>query len=68
MDRRGILWDSNTPAGSICVLRNTYAAMPAILVEPGFVGNDHDAAKLKDKYWRERVAKRIASALTDKEN
>lgn len=65
MNRRGVKLDNRGAHKSLYVLQNTYSQMRAILIEVGFLTNKEDAAKLADKYWRERVSKSIAKALTD---
>lgn len=37
--------------------------MPAVLIELGFLSNRHDAARMRTKYWRKRVAQAIATAV-----
>ncbi len=65
MTRRGVKRDDEGAHKSLYVLQNTYSQMRSILVEIGFLTNKEDAAKLADRYWRERVSKAIAKALTD---
>jgi N-acetylmuramoyl-L-alanine amidase len=48
---------------SLYVLRNTYAVMPAVLIEVGFLSNAADAAKLRDRRWSEDLACNMAAAL-----
>ena len=45
------------------VLRET--AMPAVLVELGFVSNDGDRAKLVSEAWQERAAEAIAAGIME---
>ncbi len=65
MNRRGVKRDDEGAHKSLYVLQNTYSQMRSILVEIGFLTNKDDAAKLADRYWRERVSRVIAKALTD---
>lgn len=44
------------------------AKMPSVLVEVGFISNRQEAKKLKDKSYRERVAKAIASGIINYKN
>ncbi|NLN75867.1 MAG: N-acetylmuramoyl-L-alanine amidase [Armatimonadetes bacterium] len=53
---RGAKWDSQSQYSRLRVLRDTYRYMPSVLLEIGFLTNSHDAALLKDKYWRQRVS------------
>lgn len=61
---RGAKWDSQSRYSSLRVLRDTHRHMPAVLLEIGFITNDHDAKLLADKHWREAVAVDLAAALT----
>ena len=47
----------------LAVLRET--AMPAVLVELGFVSNDGDCAKLVSDEWQERAADAIAAGIME---
>ena len=49
---------------NLSVLRNT--DMPAILIEMGFIDNDHDVVLLEDK--QDTLAKAIARGVTDYAN
>lgn len=40
-----------------------YAKMPSVLVEVGFISNRSEEAKLKDKYYRQKLAKSIANGI-----
>lgn len=62
---RGVKIDSQSQYKSLRVLRDTYKLCPAFLIEVGFLTNPADALLLKDKYWRERVACRMARALDE---
>ena len=48
-------------ANDYAVLRET--AMPAVLVELGFVSNDGDRAKLISEDWQERAAEAIVAGI-----
>jgi N-acetylmuramoyl-L-alanine amidase len=63
LKNRGVKWDSQSQYSSLCVLRDTYRHMPAVLLEIGFLTNTHDAGLLADKYFREAVATQLAVAL-----
>jgi N-acetylmuramoyl-L-alanine amidase len=63
---RGVKWDSQSQYSSLAVLRGTYKHMPAILLEVGFLTNATDSKNLRNKYWRELLAKRVARVLTNK--
>ncbi len=39
------------------------AKMPSVLIEVGFISNKQEAAKLKDSFYREKVARAIASGI-----
>ena len=47
----------------LAVLRET--AMPAVLVELGFISSDNDRAKLVSDEWQERAAEAIASGIME---
>ena len=55
------LHDRGTKAGDYYILRHT--AMPAVLVETGFVTNPDDAAKLASIDWLNMGADAIAEAI-----
>lgn len=63
MGYRGVRWDSQSQHKSLYVLRNTYARMPAVLLEVGFLTSPVDAAMLADGSWIERVSLRLAEAV-----
>lgn len=63
MPLRGAKWDSQSAYSRLCVLRDTYKYMPAVLLEIGFLTNDKDARMLSNKYWRERLAELLPKAL-----
>jgi N-acetylmuramoyl-L-alanine amidase len=44
------------------------AEMPSVLVEVGFISNRQEARKLKDSFYREKVAKAIASGIITYKN
>jgi N-acetylmuramoyl-L-alanine amidase len=60
---RGVKPDTLSAVKSLYVLRNTYAVMPAVLIEVGFLSNAADAAKLRDRRWSEDLACNMAAAL-----
>ena len=64
MKSRGVKWDSQGQHKSLRVLQDTYHAMPAVLLEIGFLTNVKDAAQLRDPQWQERVSIEIAAALS----
>jgi N-acetylmuramoyl-L-alanine amidase len=39
------------------------ADMPAILIETAFISNKDEENKLRDPYWREKIAKAIADGV-----
>jgi len=49
--------------GGLTVLTRTHKAMPAVLLEVGFLTNPSDAKLLSDRHVRERVAGEIAKAI-----
>ena len=63
MRSRGVKWDSRSQHSRLRVLRDTYRHMPAVLLEIGFLTNDHDAELLKDRFFREAVAISVAGRL-----
>lgn len=50
-------------ANNYAVLRET--AMPAVLVELGFISNPSDCAKLVSEEWQERAAEAIAAGIME---
>ena len=56
-------WDSRSQHSRLRVLRDTYRHMAAVLLEIGFLTNDHDAALLNDRFFREAVAISVAARL-----
>jgi len=44
------------------------AKMPSVLIEVGFISNKQEAAKLKDSFYREKVARAIAKGIIDYKN
>lgn len=60
---RGVKPDNQSQHRSLTVLRTTYKAMPAVLVEIGFVSNPDDAEKLKDRRAIENLAVAMAREL-----
>ena len=60
---RGVKWDSRSRHSRLRVLRDTYRHMPSVLLEIGFLTNDHDAALLNDRFFREAVAISIARRI-----
>lgn len=63
LKRRGVKWDSQSQHSRLKVLRDTYTAMPAVLIEAGFITNPSDAAKLADAKWQDILAKALADAV-----
>ncbi len=63
MRSRGVKRDSRSQHSRLRVLRDTYRHMPAVLLEIGFLTNDHDAALLRDRFFREAVAISVAGRL-----
>jgi N-acetylmuramoyl-L-alanine amidase len=55
------LYDRGAKKANFHVLRES--AMSSLLTENGFIDNDHDAAKLSDSNWRERVARGHVNGL-----
>ncbi len=49
--------------GSVAVLRNS--VIPAVLVEPGYITNERDLKKLKDKGIQKEVAMLIVKSITE---
>jgi N-acetylmuramoyl-L-alanine amidase len=39
------------------------AAMPAVLVEIGFISNAHEEERLQDEGYRDRIARALAAGL-----
>ncbi|OFX13637.1 MAG: hypothetical protein A2Z18_07165 [Armatimonadetes bacterium RBG_16_58_9] len=62
---RGVKWDSHSRHSRLRVLRDTYRYMPAVLLEIGFLTNDHDAALIKNKSFREAVAISLSRVIQD---
>lgn len=60
---RGVKTDDQGQHKSIYVLRNTYARMPAVLIECGFLTNIDDAIRLKDRQLMERLACELAKLI-----
>lgn len=46
----------------LAVLNGT-KTIPSVLVECGFISNAEDALKLKDRYWRQRIATAIVAGI-----
>ncbi len=44
------------------------AKMPSVLIEVGFISNQQEAEKLKDSFYREKVARAIAKGVIDYKN
>lgn len=64
LKRRGVKWDSQSQHSRLKVLRDTYSAMPAVLIEAGFITNPSDAAKLANAKWLDMLAKGLADTVT----
>jgi N-acetylmuramoyl-L-alanine amidase len=62
---RGVKQDNQSQHTSLRVLRDTYRAMPATLLEVGFLTNDVDARMLLDKQWVETLAAHLAEAIVE---
>jgi N-acetylmuramoyl-L-alanine amidase len=60
---RGVKWDSNSQYSRLAVLRGTYKAMPAVLLEVGFLSNAHDVGLLREAGFREEAAKVVGQAV-----
>lgn len=60
---RGVKWDNHSQHPRLAVLRGTYKAMPALLIEIGFLTSSHDSALLHDANWREQLAISIANVV-----
>jgi N-acetylmuramoyl-L-alanine amidase len=65
MKSRGVKWDSYSQHSRLRVLRDACHHMPAVLLEIGFLTNDHDAALIKKKSFREAVAISLSCAIQD---
>lgn len=57
------MFDRGVKRARFAVLR--HAAVPAVLVEGGFLTNPHDARKLHSEKWRERLAESIAMGILE---
>jgi len=45
-----------------------HADMPSILVETAFISNQEEENKLRDPYWRDKMAKAIAEGIISYKN
>ena len=63
LNPRGVKRDDQSQHSSLRVLRDTYQRMPATLIEVGFLSNELDSRKLKDKQWVETLAAKLAAEL-----
>ena len=63
MNHRGVKWDCRSQHSRLRVLRDTYRHMPAVLIEIGFLTNSDDAALLKNRFFRDAVARSLAKSL-----
>ncbi len=63
LHNRGAKWDSQSQYSRLAVLRDTCRHMPAVLLEIGFLTNQHDAKLLADKHFREVIAVEIAEGI-----
>ncbi len=61
---RGVKWDSNSQHSRLAVLRGTCRTMPAVLLELGFLTNEHDAKLLDSPQFRDKLAEAIARQLS----
>lgn len=66
MHSRGVKLDNQGAHSKLAVLRDTYKAMPAALVEIGFLSNPGDATRIKSGQWIESVAAGLAKAIVSK--
>jgi N-acetylmuramoyl-L-alanine amidase len=62
--RRGVKWDSQSQHSKLRVLRDTYRAMPAVLLEVGFLTNTGDAKLLSSSAWRNKLTADMAKVMT----
>jgi len=60
---RGVKWDSQSQHSRLGVLRGTYRAMPAVLLELGVLTSEHASALLKNRHFRDTAAKAVAEVL-----
>lgn len=60
---RGVKPDTRSACRKLGVLRGTYTAMPAILVECAFLTSPADRARIKSADARQRMAKAIAGSI-----
>jgi N-acetylmuramoyl-L-alanine amidase len=63
MDLRGVKPDNSSQHSKLTVLRDSYNAMPAVLVEVGFLSSPEDAKRLKDSHWVEALAVQLARVI-----
>ena len=62
---RGSKPDTSSAVGKLRVLRDTYKAMPAVLLEVGFLSSPHDSEKLKNDRWVEDLTCKMAATVDE---
>jgi N-acetylmuramoyl-L-alanine amidase len=60
---RGVKADNQGAHSRLGILRGVYKHMSAVLVEPAFLTNAQDAELLRDRLFRDRLAKAIAAGI-----
>ena len=60
---RGVKNDNQGAHSRLGILRGVYRQMPAVLVESAFLTNPQDAEMLRDRLFRDRLAKAIAKGI-----
>ncbi len=63
LKKRGVKWDSQSQHSKLRVLRDTYKAMPAALLEIGFITNTGDAIKLRNDKWLDKLTNDLAGVI-----
>lgn len=61
---RGVKRDDQSQHSSLTVLRESYKAMPAFLLEVGFLTNAGDAKLLSDRRWMDNLACKMAESIS----
>lgn len=59
----GVRYRGVKTSSRLTVLHETYAYMPAVLIELPFLSNPNEAGLLADRYWREAAGSAIARAI-----